>query len=67
MTEQESILHYSWQIIWLEQQKEKLWQEYIDKVAAINFEIEALKKRTSNATVMANKVSEEVSGDEQTD
>ena len=52
MTEQESILYCSWQIIWLEQQKEKLWQEYIDKVAAINLEIEALKKRTSNATVM---------------
>lgn len=52
MTEQESILHCSWRIIWLEQGKWKLWQEYIDKVAAINLEIEALKKQTSNATVM---------------
>ena len=64
MTEQESILHCSWQIIWLEQQKEKLYQEYIDKVIAINLMIERLKKQTSNATVMANKVSEEVSRDD---
>ena len=63
MTEQESILHCSWQIIWLEQLKEKLWQEYIDKVAAINLEIETLKKQTSNATLMVNKVPEEVSVD----
>ena len=55
MTEQESILYCSWQIIWLEQQKEKLRQEYIDKVAAINLEIEALEKRTSNATVMVTE------------
>lgn len=56
MTEQESILHYSWRIIWLEQQKEKLYQEYIDKVVAINIEIEALQRRTSNATVIEEMI-----------
>ena len=55
MTEQENILHSSWRIIWLEQEKEKLYQEYIDKIVAINREIEQLRSKTSNATMLTNR------------
>ena len=55
MTEQESILYYAWRIMWLEQQAEKVWQEYIDKVSAINSEIEKLQNKISNATIMTNE------------
>lgn len=55
MTEQENILHSSWRIIWLEQEKEKLYQEYIDKIVAINREIEQLRSKTSNATLVTDR------------
>lgn len=55
MTEQENVLHSSWRIIWLEQEKEKLYQEYIDKIVAINREIEQLRNKTSNATLVTNR------------
>ena len=54
MTEQENILHNSWRIIWLEHEKEKLYQEYIDKIIAINLEIEQLRRKTSNATLVTD-------------
>lgn len=57
MTEQENILHSSWRIIWLEQEKEQLYQEYIDKIAAINREIEQLRSKASNATFATNQAS----------
>ena len=55
MSEQESILYCSWRITWLEQEIEKLWQEYVDKVAAINSEIEKLQSKISNATIITSK------------
>ena len=51
MTEQESILQYSWKIIWLEQEKENLYREYVDKIAAINLEIGQLQSKVSNMTI----------------
>ena len=54
MTEQENILHNSWRIMWLEQEKEKLYQEYIDKIVAINRSIEQLQRKTSNATLVTD-------------
>lgn len=48
MTDQEKILRCVWNIEWLEQEKVKLYQEYVDKIAAINRDIEWLQKRISN-------------------
>ena len=48
MKEQEKILYNSWKIIWLEQEKENLYREYIDKVATIDREIIQLRSGTSN-------------------
>ena len=54
MTQQEQSLHDSWEIIWLEQKKEKLRREYLDRIAAINLEIFQLKNRVrvSNTTTV---------------
>ena len=60
MTEQENILHSTWRIIWLEQEKENLYREYIDKIAAINLEIEQLRSKTSNATLVTNQAQLEI-------
>lgn len=49
MTQQEQSLHDSWKILWLEQEKEKLRQEYLERIAAINLEIFQLQNRVSNA------------------
>ena len=48
MTDQEIILRCSWNIAWLEQEKVKLYQEYVDKIAAINRDIAWLQNRISN-------------------
>ncbi len=44
------MLYDSWRILQLEQEKEELRREYIDRIAAINLEIFQLQNRISNVT-----------------
>lgn len=50
MVQQEQMLYDSWKILQLEQEKEELRREYIDRIAAINLEIFQLQNRISNVT-----------------
>lgn len=47
MDQQEQALHDTWKILRLEQEKEKLHQEYLDRITAINLEIFQLQNRVS--------------------
>lgn len=64
MTEQENILHSAWRIIWLEQKKEKLYQEYIDKIGALIMTvkelIEKLQQENPDALVYTMDNSDDV-------
>lgn len=52
MTQQEQAFHdfCKMKILWLEQEKEELRQEYLERIAAINLEILQLQNRNSNVT-----------------
>lgn len=56
MTQQEHAMHDSWKILWLEQKKEELRLEYLERIAAINLEIFQLQNRISNATTVRTAI-----------